>query len=502
MSAPPILANSTHTCKEYEPQCVGHTQKALLYAGLALIAVGVAGNLVSVKPFLEEQKLRESAATTEDTVRSNNNNTGAAAAGDPYQVLGLIGVVVVAIAGAVALPYIKPWTLRFGIPAICTVIGTTLFLSGSFTYKKEPPSGSPICNVCRVFVSAALNAFQSYPTDNQSYHGIDERRFSKTSCLRGLHKAAIRPAGEENREINNTWRRLCSVAEVEDAKIAVRMVPMWLTFVLCGVVASAGDTYFVEQAGKLNRNVGKLKLPIQVLLLARRSTKDWLDPKLQLGFLNRNIQTAPASAPASEPASRPALLFWMQYAGAPSIGIGMGMICAILCCISAAGVEKMRLAAVNNHGLLDKPDEDVPMSIYWLLFQFILLGGLDSFLEKSMNAYYREQAPESMETYLENFTRGVSGLGFMSSALSVYVVGRISEGGGRRNWFQETLNRSRLDRYYWVLAALSSVNFVVFVFVASRYRYKEPGRRGQDEIDGGGSYTDGYEESSACFGCC
>lgn len=70
------------------------------------------------------------------------------------------------------------------------------------------------------------------------------------------------------------------------------------------------------------------------------------------------------------------------------------------------------------------------------------------------------------------------------------------------NWFQETLNMSRLDRYYWVLAALTSVNFVVFAVVASRYSYKDRGSRGE-EIDTPGGYTDGYDDNNnACFGCC
>ncbi|KAL0451043.1 UNVERIFIED_CONTAM: hypothetical protein Slati_1660700 [Sesamum latifolium] len=32
---------------------------------------------------------------------------------------------------------------------------------------------------------------------------------------------------------------------------------------------------------------------------------------------------------------------------------------------------------------------------------------------------------------------------------------------------------SRLDRYYWVLAGLSSVNLLVFILVAWSYRYKD-----------------------------
>ncbi|CAI9766227.1 unnamed protein product [Fraxinus pennsylvanica] len=79
-----------------------------------------------------------------------------------------------------------------------------------------------------------------------------------------------------------------------------------------------------------------------------------------------------------------------------------------------------------------------------------------------------------MINYLQYSSSGVSGLGFIGSVLSVYVVGKISEKGGRQNWFQYTLNKSRLDRYYWVLAALSSVNLLVFILIACIYKYKDP----------------------------
>ncbi|XP_041997034.1 protein NRT1/ PTR FAMILY 5.5-like isoform X2 [Salvia splendens] len=459
VSTPP-LANASGTCKRYEPECVGRTQKGILIAGLALIAVGVAGNLVSLLPYLNLKK---------------SSGQGV----NIYQIIGLFGVVVVSIAGAIALPYIRPPTLKFGIPAICTVVGTFLFLTGFSKYTNDPPShDSPLFNVFRVFVAASLKIFRSYPVSNKDYHGhvIGKTEFTTTRCLGGLHKAAIILPGEDP-PTGKSWT-LCTVEQVEEAKIAVRMVPMWMTFIVCGVVAAIGDTYFVEQASKLNRNIGRLKLPIQVLLLARRSTKDWLGGKVTK------------------------LLEEFRTDLAPSFGIAAGMLCSILCCISAALVERKRLNVMRSDGLLDQPDEQIKMSIYWLVFQFVLLGGLEAFLENSVSVYYRDQSPGSVANYLVNFIRGVTGLGYMCSALSVYVVGKISEKGGRKNWFQHTLNRSRLDRYYWVLAGLSLVNMVVFVFVASFYRYKKPEECGRRTPDAGGGYTDGYNEGDQNRSCC
>ncbi|KZV15241.1 hypothetical protein F511_26387, partial [Dorcoceras hygrometricum] len=252
MSTPKVLANP---CKLYEPQCIGHTNKVLFYTGLALLSVGVAGHLVSIHPFLKEQ---------EDKPYEKMGS------GSIHQLVGFPFVVLVPVIGAIALPYIKPWSIRFGIPAICTVATTLLFLSGSWKYKKAKPQGSPLTNVCRVFIAAACKKCEPFPRDADKFYtknGQDLQRFYSSRALRFLEKAAIIIPGKSTEQQEKSRWRLCSVAEVEEAKITVRMVPMWLTFIICGIVSSFGNTYFVEQAKKMDRKIGKWKVPLQILLM-------------------------------------------------------------------------------------------------------------------------------------------------------------------------------------------------------------------------------------------
>lgn len=181
MSTPPVLANTTGTCKDYDPKCIDRTQKVLFYTGMSLIAIGVAGNLISVKPFLDEQ-------------REDNEHVTSGGAREFYKLPFFIVVIIVPIVAAVALPYIKPWSLRFGIPAIFTAAATLLFLSGVFlrgpwAYKELKPQGSPITSVCRVFFAAACNIFQPFPLDDQYLYkenGKEHEAFSHTRTLRYL----------------------------------------------------------------------------------------------------------------------------------------------------------------------------------------------------------------------------------------------------------------------------------------------------------------------------
>ncbi|MFS7998221.1 putative proton-dependent oligopeptide transporter family, MFS transporter superfamily [Helianthus anomalus] len=140
------------------------------------------------------------------------------------------------------------------------------------------------------------------------------------------------------------------------------------------------------------------------------------------------------------------------------IGIGIGMVLSVLCCVSAAILEAQRLRVIRNHR---------SMSVLFLLPQFVLVGAADGITNGGIQRFLRDQVPESMygvQFYFRNF---VLGLGSMAGVLSVYVVGLVSD------WFQQTLNKSRLDLYYWTLVGLSLINLVIYTIVASYYNYKE-----------------------------
>lgn len=273
--------------------------------------------------------------------------------------------------------------------------------------------------------------------------------------VRCLDKAAIvlpQPTLEQQEQ--HKWK-LCRVTEVEATKITIRMIPLWMTFIICGVVSAIGDTYFLEQATTLNPKLGRIKVPLIFFLWFYDQSKN-LFSKLFVMVGTKIIRHSTSCR---------------RYV--PPIGVAVAMVFSILCCIAASKIETRRLRIVKSHGLIDKPDDRVPMTIFWLLPQFALLGALDGIREWSVPYLVSDQAPPSMITYFNYLQLGVFGVGFMGSALSVYVVGKISQKIGGINWFQSTLNKSRLDNYYWVLAALSAVNLVIYIIVAYFYRYND-----------------------------
>ncbi|KAL2479504.1 Protein NRT1/PTR FAMILY 5.5 [Abeliophyllum distichum] len=441
MSTPPVLAKAMGTCSEYKPECIGDGQQILFYTALALIAIGVCGHITSWGPFMAEQL----------------NERGEIDEGTFWRFFcSILAVIIITIVAVIALPYIKPWSIRFGIPAICTLVATLLFFTGSCSYNYFLPQGSPLTTFVRVFVASTSKFLYASPKDVKKLYEnptFELELVPYTRSLRCLDKAAIIvPSKTLEEQQKNRWR-LCTVTEVEETKTIIRMIPVWLTFIFCGVVSSIGFTYFIEQLDHLNPKVGRLKVPPIVLLWFYDQAKTKCG-EFYVTFANS----------LGESGSRKI---------APAIGITVSMIFAILCCITAAKVENRRLGVVQKHGLIDKPDETVPMTMFWLLPQFLLLAALDGIFECSAVTFFIDQAPISTRRYLPFFVSGVFGVGVLGSVLSVYVTGKISERGGKLNWFQHTLNRSRLDKYYWTLAWLAAINLVIFIVVAIFYRYKE-----------------------------
>ncbi|KAK4582529.1 hypothetical protein RGQ29_025643 [Quercus rubra] len=406
MSTPHVLPDATRNCDAHKPGCIGDAQKVLFYTALALIAVGIAGHITSLESFLKQQ------------MEENQS---------PGKVVAVVSVIVFPVVGCIALPYIKPWSVRFGIPAICTVVATFLFTTGSCSYKpsRPQPEGSPLTNQLQ--------------NDNQAPH---------TRSLRCLDKAAIKVQPQ------NRWT-FCSLAEAEDTKNVIRMIPMWMTFIMCGVVISIGNTYFLEQANDMNHKVGNLKVPLPLFKYFYDRVKDEFH-KLYVKVTEK-----------------------LKIPGrcVPPFGIFVAMLFSILCCITAAGVETRRLDMIRRHRLLDKlndSNDKIPMSMFWLLPQFLLLGAVEGMSNFSIDQFFTNQAPASMSRYLKLFRHGVIGAGSVGSVLSVYVVGKFSERGGRTNWFQDTLNKSRLDNYYWTLTVLICINLFLYILVALLYTFKDP----------------------------
>ena len=214
------------------------------------------------------------------------------------------------------------------------------------------------------------------------------------------------------------------------------MIPLWMTFVMCGVLLSVGDTFFLEQAYNLD-------VPVFILLIFQEIVEKLLSTiTKKLTKKGSNKYAAP-------------------------IAMIIAMLFSMTCFMIAAKVEKVRLDMIKSHN--EKTQE-----MFWLLLpQFILLGAFEGISrnipgDTSAACFFKDkEVSNSIIHYLEIFSDCALGIGILGGIVPVAIVNKY-----QRSWFQDTLNYSYLDNYYWTLAVVSSINLVFSILVTIWYYYR------------------------------
>ncbi|KAE8684394.1 hypothetical protein F3Y22_tig00111131pilonHSYRG00141 [Hibiscus syriacus] len=143
--------------------------------------------------------------------------------------------------------------------------------------------------------------------------------------------------------------------------------------------------------------------------------------------------------------------------------IGPGMLLSVTSMLAAVLVEKRRLKSAQEYGLVDKPNVTVPMSVWWLVPQYVLFGLFEVFTVVGLQRLFYDHLPKELRSvglalYLSIFDVGC----FLSSFL-ISAVKKMTGGDGRDSWFADNLNRAHLDYFYWLLAALNAIGLALFL---------------------------------------
>lgn len=148
------------------------------------------------------------------------------------------------------------------------------------------------------------------------------------------------------------------------------------------------------------------------------------------------------------------------------------MVFSFVTMVVSALVERKRLSIVDK----DPVKGSLSMSVFWLAPQFLIIGMGDGFSLVGLQEYFYDQVPDSMRSLGIGLYLSVLGVANFLSSFLITIVDRVTEKGGK-SWFGKDLNSSRLDYFYWLLAAMIAVNFGVYVVVARRYSYKNVQKR-------------------------
>lgn len=152
--------------------------------------------------------------------------------------------------------------------------------------------------------------------------------------------------------------------------------------------------------------------------------------------------------------------------------MGIGLFLSVLCMSAAAVVEINRLQIARELDLVDETVA-VPLSIFWQVPQYFLLGAAEIFTFIGQLEFFYDQSPDAMRSLCSALSLLTTALGNYLSAFILTVVTYLTTQGGSTGWIPDNLNAGHLDYYFWLLAGLSFINMVVYMVCARKYKQKK-----------------------------
>ncbi|XP_020228410.1 protein NRT1/ PTR FAMILY 5.6 [Cajanus cajan] len=420
--------------------------EVVFFLGIYLISIGTGGHKPSLESFGADQFDDNHAKERRQKMSFFNWwNTGLCS-----------GIIL----GVTVIVYVQDhvnWGVADMILTGVMTISLLIFLIGRSSYRYRAPIGSPLTPMLQVLVAAISKRKLPYPSNpTQLYEvskseGDSERFLAHTKKLKFLDKAAILENEGNIGEKQNPWR-LATVTKVEELKLIINMIPIWVFTLPFGICASQTSTFFIKQGAIMNRKLGNnFEVPpasIFTLAAIGMIFSVTIYDKLLVPMLRRITGNERG-------------INILQR-------IGIGMFFSIVTMVVAALVERKRLGAVEMNGPLKG---SLSMSALWLAPQFMIIGFGDGFALVGLQEYFYDQVPDSMRSLGIALYLSVIGAASFLSSLLITIVDHVTGKSGK-SWIGKDLNSSRLDKFYWLLAAMTTLNLFVFVFFARKYNYK------------------------------
>ncbi|KAF8775188.1 hypothetical protein HU200_004587 [Digitaria exilis] len=262
------------------------------------------------------------------------------------------------------------WTIGFGACWAVSVLYLALFLLGTPTYRAERP--------------------------------LHDIRFAET-VQAWTAKVFRRP-----KNVDDTERFLSGDEPDEDGKIkglVVKLLPVWVMSLVFAAITAQVTTLFTKQSSTLDRRLGMgtgLIVPPAALQFFLGVTMVILLPVYDRVFvpLMRRVTG--------------------HHAGLTTLQrIGAGMATSGVAMVVAALVEARRLSVAREAGLVDRPDVVLPMSLWWMLPQYVVVGVALVLGNTGLLEFFYDQVPNGLRSVGVALCTSIFGVGSYASGMLV-----------------------------------------------------------------------------------
>ncbi|KAG6624766.1 hypothetical protein CIPAW_16G050800 [Carya illinoinensis] len=363
---------------------------AILFNGLYMIALGI-GGVKAAPPALEADQFNDKDPKEAAQLSSFFN----------WFLFSLTTGAIIGVTFVVWITSNQGWEWGFGICTVAVLFELVFVCMGKSMYRNN------------VFVAAIRNRKLSIPENAEGLQEphdkerrTDDEILERTEQFRFLDRAAI--IQRNNDAWTTTSWSLCTVTQVEEAKILIRMLPIIFSTVFMNTCLAQLQTFSIQQSTTMNPCILGFKVPAPSI------------PAIPLLFIFR---------------------------------IGIGLVLSAISMAVAGVIETRRKSVALEHNMLDSV-KPLPMSVFWLGFQYAIFGVADMFSLVGLLEFFYAESSAGMNTAISWCS--VS-FGYFMSTVVVEVVNKVSGGWLASN----NLNRDKLNYFYWLLSVMSMVNFVV-----------------------------------------
>ncbi|KAI3961324.1 hypothetical protein MKX01_007038 [Papaver californicum] len=397
-------------------------QVLFFFGSLYLVAVGSAGYMTCAAAFGADQF---------DEQNSNESKSKGS-----FFNWWQIGTSVGATTSHLTLNYIQDnlgWGLGFGISCISMIVALTVLMFGIKSYRyyvKSEDEEGPVLGLTDVLVAVAKNLRSRFPSST-----------------------LIQEEAMEIIPLHITRKQ----AKVEDTNAILRLLPVWFICLTYAIVIAQHMTFFTKQGSTMDRSLGgsnfqipsaTIQISISISIILFTAVYD----RLFVPFA-RTITGKPNG------------ITYLQR-------IGGGIFFSAVSMVAAAIVEKRRLQIVLDFGLIDKPEITVPMSVWWLLPQYVLIGLAILLTIPGLQEFFYDQMPDGLRSVGISLFCSMFGVGSVLSGFFISFIQKVTSAGGKHGWFSDNLNRANLDYFYWLLAGFSAGELIAFLYFSKSYVYK------------------------------
>ncbi|KAI3876371.1 hypothetical protein MKW98_021223 [Papaver atlanticum] len=339
----------------------------------------------------------------------------------------------------------KGWNLAFTLSAGWTILGVVVVASGFSFYRNLIPTSSPLTRMLQVLVDAFRKRKLQFPENDEEIYLENNKEDNVGEFLQHTvwrDKASISDGKKGN------WH-LCSVSQVEEIKIVLRILPVFLSATICYSPVFLVQTLSVQQGTTMNTKLGAINVPPASLFV--------IPIFFQLVILVIY--------------DRVFVPFARRITGFPTgithlQRIGVGFIAAIIATFFGAVFERKRKAVAEDHGLLDSGGQ-VPMSVMWLSYQFFATGIVDVTSFVGLLEFFNTEVSRGMKSLGTAMFWCNFGLASLLGSFLVDLANKATRRHGALGWLDgNNLNRGYLDRFYWFLTILGVVAFMNYLFWA------------------------------------